>query len=115
GRAYDLTTLKPVGNAQLMFQSTNGGTVANVATDNFGRYAVVLPRLQEGAVVAVSADPRYATTVLDEPDIPYRTLSAEERRSIARSAVDGDVRPTAISDPAGDPSLSRDLFLAPAR
>lgn len=115
GRAYDLVTLKPASNAALAFSSSFGGTMATVTTDNVGRYAVVLPRLQEGSISVTSADARFATTVLCEPDIPYLTLPAEDRRSMARSAADGDVRPAALVDPTGDASLSRDLFLAPAR
>lgn len=116
GRAYDIVSLKPAENVQLLFQGgEGGGVIATVNTDELGRYAVALPKLQEGSISALAGDSRFAPLVYCESDIPYRTLPAEERRGLARSALDGDVRPAALSDTAGDGRLQRDLFLAPAR
>ncbi len=115
GRAYDVLTLRPASGVQLMFQGVEGAVVAAAMTDDEGRYIVVLPRVQEGSLAAMSGDPRYEPVVLCESDIPYGTLSADERRSLARSAQDGDARPAALSDPAGEASLHRDLYLAPRR
>lgn len=115
GRAYDLVSLKPATGVQLMFQSGESGVTATASTDDEGRYAAVLPRLQEGSLAALSADPRFVPTILCEPDIPYGTLSADERRSLVRGAQDGDARPAVLSDPAGEESLRRDLYLAPRR
>jgi hypothetical protein len=116
GRAYDIVSLKPAENVQLLFQGgEGGGVIATVNSDELGRYAVALPRLQEGSITALAGDSRFAPFVFCESDIPYRTLPAEERRALARSALDGDVRPASLSDTAGDGRLQRDLFLAPAR
>ncbi len=116
GRAYDLESLRPAANVQLVFQTGDAmGISETVVTDPLGRYAAALPRLQQGSASVLSADARYAPTVLCEPDIPYRELSAEDRRALAHGARDGDVRPAALTDPAGESALKRDLFLAPSR
>ncbi len=117
GQAFDLTTLKPAARVQLVFQAgENGGTAATAMTDESGRYAAALPRAaQIGPLSLLVSDSRYVPTVLCESDIPYRTLTAEERRQMARSAQDGDIRPAALTDVSGEATQHRDLFLAPAR
>ena len=86
---------------------------AGARSDSFGRFAVVLGRTQESYEIrAVRAG--YASAALYESDIPYARLSLEERREIVRNAQDREMSIAALTD-IGEPSVRRDVFLAPNR
>jgi len=114
GRAYDLSTLEPVAGAQLAVKF-NDGVFQTMNADSQGYYAVLLQRLQSdnGGYTVENRDPRYATAVHHEGDIPYRKLPAAERRRLIQSAQENDVHPSTISDVSGEEGVRRDLFLSP--
>jgi hypothetical protein len=80
-----------------------------------GAYAVVLPRLSQGAFSVVAVDGRYAEPVLYEPDIPYARLTPAQRRELTEGARDGDIKPPPLTDVPGEPAIRRDLFVVPRR
>jgi hypothetical protein len=115
GRVYDLMTLLPVADVQLDVSTPGGGNASAAATDEKGRYVVLLERLSRGSYELHAAKPGYASVALYEADIPYAALSVEKRREIAAAARDGDVPAPPINDVGGEDSVRRDVFLAPQR
>jgi len=114
GRVYDLSTLEPIASASLSIK-LGEGVVQTTSSNIDGYYAVVLPRLQSdnSGYTVDNRDPRYATAVHHEGDIPYRKLQAAERRRLIQNAQENDLHPSTISDIAGEEGVSRDLFLSP--
>jgi hypothetical protein len=118
GRVYDLVTLLPVPNAQLVFtavQGENGGWSSIARADENARFFVVLRRLEEGSYEIRASRTGYAAAALYESDIPYARLPLADRRDIVRSAQDGDITLPPLRDVAGEASARRDVFLAPSR
>lgn len=117
GRVYDLITLKPVPEAQLDFSiaGSEGAVAASIRTDEEGRYVLPLMRLPQGSYEIRAVKPGYAFAALYEADIPYAQLTLDERRTIVRSARDGDLPLPPLTDLRGEDSLRRDVFLAPRR
>ena len=114
GRVYDLLTLKPVPMISISVRGSNG-MMGGFATDEYGRYLVILPRLNQDGYELVSTSPGYTTAVYYESDIPYAQLSASERRDMAENARGGDLHPTPLTDIIGEESIHRDIFVVPRR
>jgi hypothetical protein len=115
GRVFDLATLKPIASAQLNVKFGDSSQQV-VGTDAAGYYAVVLQRQQSDSSAGYgleNGDSRYATAAQYEGDIPYRRLSAAERRQLIQNAQDNDVRPSPLVDIQGEEDLRRDVFLSP--
>ena len=113
GTVFDILTLKPAAGVVIAFKGGNGSIVYNAVTDAAGRYVALLPRESESAFTAEAMDRRYAPTVLCEPDIPYRRLSPDDRRSLSHAARQGDLSRAPFREAAAEKSERRDLFLAP--
>jgi hypothetical protein len=128
GRAYDLISLQPAANVHLTFSTVpgnrSGGALptevsalpVGTHTDEDGRFAAVLRRLSDGSSYEIRVfGAGYAAPVLYESDIPYAALPLGQRKDIAASAATGDVTLPPLTDVEGEPSMRRDVFLAPAR
>jgi hypothetical protein len=115
GRVFDLETLQPIASIQLNVRFGES-TVQTISADAAGYYAVVLQRQQSDSSAGYgleNGDSRYATAAQYEGDIPYRRLSAAERRQLIQNAQDNDVRPSPLVDIQGEEDLRRDVFLSP--
>jgi len=116
GRVYDLKTLQPVGNVTIDFIHSAADHRAGNVSDENGRYLVILPRSgSPGGYEAVCGDARYLSPVFCEADVPYASLSSEDRALLIDSARSGDMHSTPLVDIAGEDSRHLDLFLAPRR
>jgi hypothetical protein len=119
GRVYDLLTLKPVAGIRVSVQilGADGGVYPStvVTTEHEGRYSVALNRQTSGSYGFVAVDGGFANAMFYESDIPYRTLSAADRRDMAEGARNGDVPQAGITDVVGESSIRRDLFVVPRR
>mgnify|MGYP001567943609 CR=1 FL=1 len=84
GRIYDIISLEPVSNAQLVF--TSGSRSGEATTDSDGRYRVELDTLPEGyGYSAKLLHPNYERYI-DEtipPQEPLGKASFEDRRTMA--------------------------------
>lgn len=116
GRVFDLKTLQPVANAQLVVKIGDVNFSGTTADGN-GFYAIILTRLASDnqGYGLEATDPRYAPVAQYEGDIPYARLSSKERARLMLSAQEGDYRPSPLTDVAGEPAQRRDVYLSPRR
>lgn len=113
GRAYDLKTLAPLTAAKIVFTSPEHGQTLFALTREDGSYQVALPKdIAEGFAVRIEAA-GYVPWALAEPDIPYATLSSEDRKQLITVAADGDAPPSRVNEPAVGSKGKRDIFAAP--
>lgn len=115
GRVFDLETLKPVARAKMIFAAPEHGLLYAAELDDFGRFAVALPNLiREGFTIQVNA-PGYEPYAQAEPDVPYATLTAAERRALIDDVLRGDLKPSRVVEPDSGRRESVDVYLAPSR
>lgn len=100
GVVYDLTTLRPVRGARVVFRSVKASEGAAAITDDAGHYAADLyvDALDAGMFVLVSAE-GYRTGQLVDPAVPYREHPRESRVRMARETTDFDLEEAVVRAP----------------
>ncbi|MBI3553590.1 MAG: hypothetical protein HY077_13925, partial [Elusimicrobia bacterium] len=108
GQVFDLITLQPVRQAQLVFKVRGNPQDWAVKTDARGRFKTILPPLANGGYELTITQSDYLEGYIDEMSPPLREAELDERRMLAGAAVRNAVwigRPKA--------STKRDIFLIP--
>jgi hypothetical protein len=111
GKVFDLLTLQPVADADIVF--ADPGSVARfaISTNAEGVYRLVMPANSGGYDVRVS-HPDYESRFVSDGTPPLRDLSAKQRRTlIANHAATLQHRELFAPDPQG--RLKRDMALIP--
>jgi len=111
GRVFDLLTLQPVADAELVFANPEGGERFPIVTDSNGLYRLVLPAASGGYDMSVS-HPKYEPKYLPDGNPPLAGLPLARRREIGiDSAITLQHKEMFLPDPGGE--LRRDLALIP--
>jgi len=115
GRAYDLETLDPVAGLSLEFTEKLGESVVRARTDSKGRYAVRLPRIDEGGYLLRLKHKAYPDYYLEEASTPFRDLPVAARREALVEARQAKVLHVPLLPPSQGEATEYDLVLPPPR
>ncbi|MFH1724135.1 MAG: carboxypeptidase-like regulatory domain-containing protein [Elusimicrobiota bacterium] len=85
GTVYDMITLKPIRDAQMLFLSGSAQTDYDTTTDAKGRYRIRLPASTRDDYRLIIDHPDYLADYFDEKSPSYRTVSLAVRQQL-RSA-----------------------------
>ena len=110
GVVYDLATLLPVPDANVLFIS-DGGSSQHTMTDKAGRYEVDVLRGAGWAVSVKAAN--YRTGQIMDVDPPYRERDAEARRAAVEHLSDADLGPSPVEWSRKRSRVTLDLVAVP--
>ncbi|MBI5245473.1 MAG: hypothetical protein HY922_17550 [Elusimicrobia bacterium] len=111
GAVFDLMTLKPVPDAELVFTDPGSGARFPIATDKQGLYRLVLPACSDGYDMAVS-HPKYEPKYIPDGDFAFKSLPLSRRREISVESA-RTVQHKELFSAGPDGQLKRDMALIP--
>ncbi|MBI4679507.1 MAG: hypothetical protein HY748_18190 [Elusimicrobia bacterium] len=112
GQVYDLSTLKPVADAQLALTDKLSGLRFTAKTDPAGVYSVKVPSMSEGGYEVAVLIKRRPRPFLEEMDPPYKTQNPERRRDALELLDSPSLAHVAIMLTGSDSELLYDLVVA---
>ncbi|HAH07507.1 MAG TPA: hypothetical protein DCM05_13485 [Elusimicrobia bacterium] len=113
GRIFDLLTLKPVSDADIVFADPGSTARYNISTNAEGAYRVVMPSNSGGYDVLIS-HPDYEPKFIQDGSPPLRTLPLSRRRALA-SGYASIIHQRELFSPGTGGKLKRDLALIPSK
>ncbi len=114
GVVYDLSTLRPVPEAEVRFSVRDREIFWSVRTNDKGHYQVDV--MTDPALLVSVQSPGYRTGALEDKDPPYRQRPAKSRRMTLEETTDWDLAPFPVR-PHGDYDsiVQLDLVVFPER
>lgn len=110
GTVYDLATLEPVGDAEVVFL-LHGRSPRTATTGGDGTYEADIPK-DEGWTVTLRSG-RHKPGQIVDADPPYRSRDADERRATQQNASEGDLSPAPVSFPRSKSRVTLNLVAVP--
>ncbi|MFI5346510.1 MAG: carboxypeptidase regulatory-like domain-containing protein [Elusimicrobiota bacterium] len=115
GMVYDLTTLKPLSGCQLTFTDLETNRNITTRTNSEGRYRALVPSLPERGYTVKAEKSGYSPNYLDPATEGVRSMSAAQRKELAKGLSDTLSETPAALQASGAEPLITDFFLAPRR
>lgn len=113
GLAYGLLDLQPAAGALVTFTDKNSGKVFKAATNVKGRYALMLPAIDEGGYAVAVRHKWYRENFLDEMDPPYNHQSLARREEAAQMMQETAVLHVPVLLGKEESALDLNLVLLP--
>ncbi len=112
GVIYDLVTLLPVPDVDMIFTDNATNSRAQIRTDSLGRYRAVLPALTGSGYLVSLSKAGYAKTYLDPGTEGVAEMTVARRKELVQE-LSSQIMPPASLQPNSDTPLVTDFHMAP--